>query len=208
MPNSIEVKGLSQALANLRQLKEDVQLKLSRVALRDASWVIATAVRQATYTTFHRLTGAIKSGFSVQVARERHGLDELDAYVVEYQQSIAGTSAAAMAFRSHVLRSRRRSRSRKPIELNQVAFWWRFLEFGTKPRRGARTPSFVRRGKAGRTSRQFKQVAAFHASPSRGGIQGRSWVRPAFSGSAQTAIETFRDSLLRELEQQTDQLPK
>ena len=202
----IEIKGLSQALANLQQLSKDVQLKLSRDALREASWTIAKAVRGATYTTFHRLTGAIQSGFSVQVAQQPHTATELDAYVVQYQQGIIGTSAAAMAFRKAVIAHRRR-RSRQPIQLQQVAFWWRFLEFGTQPRRAMRTPAFSRHVSK-RTDRQKKRLAAFNASPSRGGISGRSWVRPAFSTSAQTSIETFRDTLLRELQQETDQLPK
>lgn len=203
----IEVKGLAQALQNLQQLTKDVQLKLSRDALRDASWVIANAVRAATYTTFNKISGAVQRGFSVQVAHEPHTSTELDAYVVEYQQGITGTSAAALAFRKAVI-AHRRKRSRQPIQLQQVAFWWRFLEFGTQPRRAMRTPSFSRNAKFRRTDRQKKRLAAFNASPSRGGISGRSWVRPAFAASAQTAIETFRNSLLRELQKETDQLPK
>ena len=208
MAGSIEVKGLSQALQNLHQLSADVQLKLSRDALREASWAIAKAIRAATYTTFNKITGAVQSGFSVQVANQQHKANELDAYVVEYQQGIAGTSAAAMAFRKAVIAHRRR-RSRQPIQLAQVAFWWRFLEFGTQPRRAMRTPAFSRhRTKFRRTERQKKRLAAFNASPSRGGIHGRSWVRPAFSASAETAVQTFRDTLLKALEQETDQLPK
>jgi HK97 gp10 family phage protein len=202
----IEVKGLTQALANLKKLSADVQLKLSRDALRDASWVIANAIRGSTYTTFTKVTGAIQRGFSVQVAQQPHTATELDAYVVEYQQGISGTSPSAIAFRKSVIAHRRR-RSRQPIQLQQVAFWWRFLEFGTQPRRKMRTPAFSRHVSK-RTDRQRKRLAAFNASPSRGGIQGRSWVRPAFSASAETAIETFRNSLVKALQQETDQLPK
>jgi HK97 gp10 family phage protein len=206
--SAIEVKGLSQALANLEKLSKDVQLKLPRDALRDASWVIANAIRSTTYNTFSKLTGAIQSGFSVQVAQQPHTPTELDAYVVQYQQAIGGTSPATILFRNAVLSHRRRGRSRKPIDVRQVAFWWRFLEFGTQPRKASRTPSFVRQHKTARTQRQHKQLAAFNAAPSRGGIHGRSWVRPAFSASAETAVQTFRDSLLRGLTTETDQLPK
>jgi HK97 gp10 family phage protein len=205
MPARIEVKGLSRAKKNFEQLKTDVQIKLGRDALAQGALVIARAVRAATYTTFNRMSGAIRSGFSVRVARSPTGDAVLNSFIVQRQQSIAGTSPATALFRAHFVKKRQRSGS---IKLDNVAFWWRFLEFGTGPRRASRTPSFLRKNKTATTKRQHAALARWSASPGRGGIKSRSWVRPALGTSADASVNTFRDVLLRKLAEETEQLPK
>lgn len=188
MTVGVEVKGLKQALDNMQQLGSDIPLELGRKALREAGIVISGAVKQATYSTFTRRTGQIKEHFGVRVAQALKG-SVLNSVVVQYPAAGGGPLLKAAQRRS-------------------VAFWWRFLEFGTSGRRTSTTPKFHRLGRIARGQRQEKALATYSAARSLGDLAARPWVRPAFSASAQTAVERFRDVLLKGIENETTSLPK
>jgi HK97 gp10 family phage protein len=199
---ALEVKGLKEAVKNFNDLTGKVKLEIGREALRDALLVVLEKVKGATYTTFTKRTGAIQSGFGVRVGQSLKD-DVLTSVVVEYPQTMIGNTPMTRAFRSH---HSARGRSRKPVSLFQVAYWWRFLEFGTGPRRTARTPKTLtpRKGAKGLN----RAIAKFKASRSTGSVTARPWVRPAFAASAQTAVDTFTQSMRRRIERAANAMPK
>jgi HK97 gp10 family phage protein len=200
----IEVKGLSQCLKNMAALGELIETKITREALREQAWVIAKAIRGATYKNFVRRTGAIRSGVGVIVQRDQHD-QKLKAYAVEYPQNIAG---AETPFTSLVRKRLAQKRSRK-VDTTYVAFWWRFLEFGTRPRRGARTPKWKKPSRSQSASaKRAKSFAAFAAAPSRGAIKARNFMRPAFNASANASITEFRKDVREGIERETNAMSK
>src|SRR5262245_4362475 len=82
---TIDVRGLSRAQENLEKLDEEIRNAISREALRDAGWTLAKAMRAATYTTFNRRDGLIRSGLGVAVQGQPKG-EQLKGYVTEYPQ--------------------------------------------------------------------------------------------------------------------------
>ena len=202
---AIELRGLREAAENLRKIGKVAATELSRDALRDGALVVNRAVKAATYTTFQRRTGFIKAGFGVRVAKELKG-DVLRAWIVQYEQSLAGGSAEKKAQRAAYLPA---AKGRKQSFYN-LAFWWRFLEFGTKGRRNARTSKGARISKkTGLLNLRTRRAKArYDAAKSLGDIAPRPWVRPAFGGSAAGAIETFDRSFRRRLSAEIDNLPK
>lgn len=207
MPARIEVEGLKQALDNMKKLNVDVQHKISRDALREAGWTLAGPMRAATYTTFQRITGAIRHGLSVAVQREPND-DKLKAYVVEYPQQIVGAETPFKA----LIRKRRTSRKRSTSIAGSTAYWWRFLEKGTGPRRASATPKFLRSGKVSKSAkvqtRQLSSVTRWKASASRGGIKARPWLAPAFNANAEKAITVFRATVLKLIDAAVSAMPK
>jgi bacteriophage HK97-gp10 putative tail-component len=201
MPVRVEIKGLKQAGDNLRKLSTVAQLELSRSALFDGSAVIAGAVRAATYTTFTRRTGLIRSGFKVRVAKQvTSGTSLLPAFIVQAEQALFGANGKAV--RAAV----GQSRSRKKESIYTFAFYWRFLEYGTGPRRMARKP---KASKSGRTSKsQLAKLAAWAKAKSSGAVTARPWVAPAFASSAAAAIAAFADSFGRRIDTEVNTLPK
>jgi HK97 gp10 family phage protein len=194
----VEVTGLRQCLDNLKKLDTQTQQELAGKALREAGWVIADAMRGATYTTgFKRITGAIRQGLSVAVQHDPKA-DELKAYVVEYPQSIAG---AETPFKAMV--RKRRAGARKKVDVRQTAYWWLFLERGTKQRKSVRTP----RGKSQRP-RSLKARARWEAAPSRGGIRPMPWLKPSFDATAVDAINTCRDTIKKLIDAAVSAMPK
>jgi hypothetical protein len=86
------------------------------------------------------------------------------------------------------MRRRRNATGKRSVSIRPAsAFYWRFLEFGTEPRRAARTPAFLRTGRVAKTDkgelRQHRALKRWQASPSRGGIRSRSWLRPVFAAN-------------------------
>lgn len=192
MPTRIEVRGLKKAAENLHIIGSIGGKALSRDALRDGARIIVRALKAATYQNFQRRTGAIKAGFAARVAQDfKSGL--LRGYVVQM-----GTALA--------LRAKKTKRGKPQTE--GVAYWWRFLEFGTQGRRTARTPKFLRKGRMARGKRQLRAFARYSAAKSLGDITPRNWVRPAFGGSAAGAIETFGKSFRTRIEAEVGNLSK
>jgi hypothetical protein len=219
MPVKVEISGLKETLANLRQLSKDIQGEITRKGLREALWEgFAKPMRGATYTTFNRQTGLIRSGLGVIVqAAEKD--QALKAFVTQYPQSIAGTSPAQQLFRKHLRLKGHRPRARDSspdrglrVDLSGIAYWWRFLEFGTGPRHRAATPKFLRSGRIAtdpkRQARQLRAATAWQASPSRGGIKSRSWLRPIEQARGPTAVDILRRTVLAEIEKHANDYPK
>jgi HK97 gp10 family phage protein len=203
---TIEVKGLRECLRNMQALGELVTTKITRDALREQAWVIAQAIRRATYVNFTKRTGAIRSGVGVIVQKDQKD-QKLKAYAVEYPQSIAGAATPfALVARKRLSRKRKRS-----VSTFYVAVWWRWLEFGTGPRRGASTPKWIHK-KPTRSDkvrkRQAQRLAAFNASPSRGAITARNFMRPAFAASKENSVERFRIDVLEGIERETKAMTK
>jgi len=206
MPTKLEIIGLKQALANMANLQLAVGDEINREALREMGWRLARPMRQATYTTFKRETGAIRRGLSVQVRREPDD-QTFKAWVVEYKQAVRG---ALTAFAGKI---RRRKRiAGKEVPRDSTAFYWRFLEFGTGPRRSKATPKFLRqdrRSKSGRILiRRAHAASAWAKSANRGGITSRSWIRPVFASNAADAIDAYREKLLTMVDQAVNKMPK
>jgi len=210
MATVIEVKGLAECQANFRALLRDTRTKIANDAMREMAWRLARPMRAATYTTFAKQSGKIQSGLSVIVQKEFSGT-ELKAHVVEYPQSITGPDPVQQLFRKHMrLKGHRPGRKYSGpdkgarVDLAGVAYWWRFLEFGTQMRRAMRTPNFLKTGKISsnpkRQGAQRAQAASWQSSPSRGGITSRSWLRPIAASTSPSAIDGFRDVLLDEID--------
>lgn len=72
----------------------------------------------------------------------------------------------------------------KGVARNFSAFYWRFLEFGVA------------------TERKTSDGA------NRGSLSARPWVQPIFSGKADAALEAYRATVTRRLEEAARQLPK
>jgi len=190
---SITVKGLKEARANLDKLSKETGVKITRAALLSAALIINREIKAATYSTFTRRTGRIKAGFGVRVGKEPKD-DVLSAVVVEYpREQSSGPLLKAV---------------RDKAERNAVAYWWRFLEFGTSGRRAAKTPKHQRQGRVARGIKQQRAEAAYNAARSRGDLAARPWVRPAFRGSVQQAVEQFSKSFRENTDKEVKALQK
>lgn len=178
---ALRVTGLRQAAENLAKLSAETQTSIMRAAVWAGLDVVRKAAAGATYTTFKRRAGAIGRGFGIAVAREPSGTELIGALT----QDLQAAAGLGRVFKG----TRKRGQPRAlPVDYKAVAYWWRFLEFGTGPRRAMRMP-----GKRASAAR----LAKYQASANRGAIASRSWVRPATSGSAQAAVDAF-DKKLRE----------
>ena len=200
----IEVTGLRQCLDNMKKLGTDAQREIGRDALREAGWAIAKPMRDATYTTgFKRITGAIRTGISVAVQHDPKN-DELKAYVVEYPQSIAG---AETPFKT-LVRKRAAQRRSKKVDIRQTAFWWLFMERGTKPRKSVRTPKASRASSLRAGTRSARARARWEAAPSRGGVKPMPWLVPTFNATATEAITSCRDTFRKLIDAAVSAMPK
>lgn len=189
----MEVKGLKQALANLDKVGKEIGTKALRASLLSAALIINRAVKSATYTTFVQRSGAIRAGMGVRVGRELKD-DRLSAVIVEFER----TNTSGPLLKS----------ARERIAKTNVAYWWRFLEFGTANRRAAKTPKASRSGRIQRGRKHLLATARYAASASVGDVAARPWVRPAFSATAQQAVEKFRADLRATLEREVNNLSK
>jgi hypothetical protein len=208
MPGRIEVSGLRQAARNFETLNEMAQKEIGRDALRTLGWALAKPMKAATYTTFLRRTGAIRDLLGVNVQQSAKD-NTLTGYVEECAGRVTGTETPFKA----LVRKRRSSRRKRSVSIAPAtAYWWRFLEFGTGPRRARRTPSFLRTGKLAKTEkrqrRQLRAASEWQASGSRGGIRSRSWLRPLFGSNAPNAIRSFRETFLKLVDAATGAMPK
>jgi HK97 gp10 family phage protein len=201
--SGVTITGLRELGANLQALGALVQKEIGREALLQASLLITAAVKDATYTTFNRITGFTQSGFGVRVGKEMKGT-VLSAVVVQYPQNITGTDAMARLVQHyHTPRPHHGS-----VAVETYAYWWRFLEFGTHGRHARRTPKFAREGRIARNRRQASALARYAKSASLGDLAPRPWVGPAFNASAQAAIQKFTSTTREQIEQRVNAMPK
>jgi HK97 gp10 family phage protein len=194
---SMSVAGLRAAAKNLALIGKVGSTELSRDALREGARVVSRAAAAGTYQNFIMRTGAIRFGFGVRVAKELKG-EELAAFVVQRETALA-------------LRPTKK-RSRKPKPTKGVAYWWRYLEFGTTGRKTAKTPKFLRKAKVSKSprvlARQSKALARYTAAKSQGDIKARNWIRPAFAANAPGAVDTFGANFRRRVEAAVNSLSK
>src|SRR5262245_47382206 len=162
----VQVLGLKQTSENFQNINGPMKLRIGRAAALQGALIINSAVKLNTYRTFRRITGMIQSGFGVRVAKKLDHDNVLNTFVVQYPQQITGGSDIAVAFRKQYLRVRPRARSVsiKP----HIAYWWRFLEFGTGPRFSKKKPSFLRRGLAPRSKADWSSLHRFAQAGYRG----------------------------------------
>jgi HK97 gp10 family phage protein len=218
MPTQIEIEGLKQLGRNFAELGSEVQHDIGRQSLRDGAWALVKKMRAATYTTFRKQSGYIQSGLSVAVANDPKNNGQLTSWAIEYPQSIVGTSPATALFRKHMRLKGHRPSAKQGgggarVELSGVAYWWRFLEFGTGPRKAVATPRFLRTGRLARNdrvrARQTGRAKAWlGAGGSRGAITSRKWLRPTFGGNAPDAINTFRETINKLIDAAVSAMPK
>lgn len=201
---ALKVTGLKEAIENFNKLTGLVRKEIGRDALRAGLLIVNKAVKASTYTTFRRVDGVIQSGFGVRVGKGPKG-SVLTAVVVEYPQSMIGNTPMTRAFRRHHSPSRKFATGRgRAVNLFQIAYWWRFLEFGTQERRTARQPkSMVRK-----TRRQQRAVYRWQTASSTGSVAPRPWVRPAFQGTAQSAVDAFVATMHQRIEETVNSMRK
>ena len=208
-PTGVYLEGLAATKDNFNKLSYAAEREIGREALRTLGWVLAKPMKAATYSTFTRRTGAIRQLLGVTVRQEPQS-HKLTGYVEEFAAPITGTSASPFVA---MIRKRRNSTGKRSVSIRpSTAFYWRFLEFGTGPRRTARTPSFLRTGKISSSakgqSRQLKGAQRWQRSASRGGIKARTWLRPIFGSNAPDAIQSFRVAFLKLVDAATSAMPK
>jgi hypothetical protein len=206
---TVTVTGLKQAAENLMNIGSgELRTLIARDSARAAAWVIGDAVKDRTYTTFQKQTGWIKSGIGVRVAMGVRN-NVLNSVIGEMPQYAGSFNPAAALFRQH---HHGRAHHKAPA-LAEVAFWWRFLEFGTHERHRKSTPKFLykpppkRQLTKRRLASRALKLGAWHASASRGGISGRQWVRPAFAASQLKAVEQYEATMRNRTEEEVNNLP-
>jgi hypothetical protein len=200
MAQTMEVRGLKESRAALLKLNKDVQNEIAGKAMLDALLVVNRAVKAATYRTFSKLTGFTRSGFGVRVYKTLKNHQRI-AHIVQYPQSIAGSGADKQLIRKHHMP---KTGGRKQAITN-VAYWWRFLEFGTDGRKAARTPKARRTARLSRKAMKARNraQARYDAAPSRGDLQPRPWVRPSLGSTQSSAVDQFRKTLRDRIEATT-----
>jgi len=203
---NLQALGLKQTSQNFAELAGPIKDRVGRSASLRGMLVVNRAVKAATYSTFSRVSGFIRSGFSVRVSRQLTPDGELLSFLVQHPQDITGHSEAATAFRkAYVTRlSGKRSVSIEP----QKAFWWRFLEFGTGPRFSKKKPKFLKRGTGPAGPREWRSLRAYQGAGARGAITSRSWIRPARAASEHQAVDAFTKWFREDTESEVARLPK
>lgn len=208
-PTGVYVEGLNAAKDNFAKVSYAGQHEIGRESLKALGWILARPMKAATYSTFQRRTGAIKQLLGVHVQQEPSSY-KLTGYVEEFAAPITGTNPSPFA---RMIRARRNAQGKRSVSTRPAtAFYWRFLEFGTGPRRSRRTPSFLRSGRIAKTEkgqqRQLTSAKRWMASASRGGIKSRSWLRPIFGSNARDAIQSCRETFLKLVDAAASALPK
>jgi HK97 gp10 family phage protein len=174
MADGIRVLGVSQAVKNLQTLSTRLQSNIVRQATRAAVNTIASAVKAKTYGAGRqKQTGLLLRSQRVSVSKQQ---DEITGRLRMKKIDVSGKSRLARAVR------KRRGIDPKGKGTQQAAFYWLFLEKGTKER----------------TTRGGAKRGAVPASP---------WVNPTFDERADSAIEAFRKVLSERVTQECAQLP-
>jgi hypothetical protein len=203
----VEVTGLDRAKENFKKLDGDMKTEIGRAALREQALRVLRSIKAATYTTFIRRSGFIKKGFGVRVGKQLNADEHLNAVIVEYPQSAIGGGEEPARFRASAFR---KGKWAKNPDKKAIAFWWRFLEFGTADRKNVRKPKGARISKrTGKLNRRSQRALdRFNAAHSLGRIAARPWVRPAFSASVHSSIDRFTAVIRKKTEETVSNYPK
>jgi hypothetical protein len=179
MEVKFSVLGLSQTLANLDTLGRKMETMIVKASVYEALKPVQGAVRDSTYSTFKPMDGLIRKGWAQLVGKKVRN-DVIAGYVIQEEQVVARMDKAAFL---SVLRRPRKSKGKTIAPTKYGAFWWVFLEFGTK-------------------SRQTKTGA------NRGSVTARPWVAPSFSSTAQQAVSIFTEQVKERTDRAISELPK
>lgn len=170
MTTETRVLGLPNLMQNLRTLEEKLALSILRQSSRKAANVYLAATRATTYGTGRqKITGLLQR--SQSIASKMQG-DTITSGVKVRAVSVSSTSSFARNYR----------RVHNTTKTKTLAYYWRFLEFGT-PQRHTKSGA------------------------NRGLITPRPWVRPAFEARADAAIEAYRVNTRDRLDEEARQLP-
>jgi len=168
-----QVLGIAQAVKNLQEMSRAIQTRVTRKAVRSATGLILKAVRGDTYKGDRtRRTGLLLRSLAMTVSTKRR--DVIVGKIVMRPVSVTGKSRVAQR-----VRSSKKAKLGNATEM--AAFYWRFLERGTKPR----------------TTKGGANRGAVAASP---------WVEPAFDRTSGTAIDAFAKRFNREVEEEAKKL--
>ena len=126
MADTLQIHGLAGLLASLRELPKAVQGKPLQVGMRKAGNVIRNEARQRVI----RDTGFLASQIVVRRAnaknRRKAGVGAGGEYFT------VGVRTGKKVRYANTKRNRRKRRVGKLYEQSGWAYYWRFLEFGTK----------------------------------------------------------------------------
>lgn len=171
---TVRVLGVAQAVKILRELGDKVAKRVTRKAIRASTRIIMREVKRTTYSGGReRRTGLLGRSLAMTVSSKGGG-DRIVGKIVMRPVDVTGKSKVAQ----HVRRSRK---AKLGNATEMAAFYWRFLEKGTKARQ---TQSGANRG---------------HVSP-------RPWVVAAFDAKSGAAIDAFAAIFNREIEDEARKL--
>lgn len=177
---TVDVKGLQQALDNLKKLPDIIADKIVRKASRAGGAVLLKATRARIYTGLQKRTGLMGFGLGLNVGMAR-SKNRVTAYIKEREIKTAGVTSTAIAARASAWKKRKSGSTR--IAPRFGAFYWRFLELGVAQRRTA-------------------------SGANRGALAATGNVRAAFTSASGSAIDTFRQIVIADTESEVSKLPK
>lgn len=175
-----EVKGLREALDNLKRLPDIIANKIVRKASRQGGNVLLKAVRGGIYSGLQKRTGLMGFGLGLNVGMAR-SKNRVTAYIKEREIKTAGEGRSSRAARAGAFA--KRSRQSQRVAPRFGAFYWRFLELGVAERRTA-------------------------SGANRGALRPTGNVGAAFTSAAGSAIDTFRRILQADIETEVSKMPK
>jgi len=167
------VLGIADCVRNLKKLGDTVMTRVTRKAVRSATAVILRQVRRTTYSGDRdRRTGLLKASLGMSVSAKSAGL--IVGKVVMRPVDVTGKSRVAQN-----VRRKRKAKQNNATEM--AAFYWRFLERGTKKR--------TTKGGA-----------------NRGSVNPSPWIEPAFDSTNAEALDKFKQVFERETEAEARKL--
>lgn len=132
MPVTVHVEGLKATAQNLLTMSTRIQRNVGRTALRAAANVLVRKIKSDSGSTYKTITGMIRKGFSAGVGKVQPG-DVQYASVFQRKQMISTKTAKGRIAARKLTRPGKSAPPKKA-----TAYWWRFLEFGTRARKRGR----------------------------------------------------------------------
>jgi len=175
-PNvDIQLRGIEQSKRNLLTLSTKIQKSIVRAAIRQMANVFLRQTRTTTYGAGRQQrTGLLLRSQSVSTNAKA---GEVTAKIRMRDVNVSGSTPIARRVRA----GRSFAKAKPPLAMR--AFYWSFLEFGTKQR-------------------------ATNKGANRGVVTPRAWVVPAFDAKAFEAIDAFTKRFADGVEQACRELPK
>lgn len=169
----IRVLGISQAVANLRTMADALQVRVTRKAVRAATTVILKQIKATTYNAPRdRRTGLLGRSLGLTISTRKAGW--VVGKIIMRPVDVTGKSRVAQ----HV---RRLKKAKLGNATEMAAYYWRFLEKGTKKR-------------------------STKGGANRGSVPAMPWVVPAFDAKSTEALDVFSKVFNRETEAEAKKL--